>query len=283
MSVEFQIIRSIKKIYKPFILFLWFVLGCFIFFNLQNLLIWVPHLIHLSGWFLFILMIFLACYNFRKKIEFIAFIPSRVWLNVHIYIGMIAVVIFCIHTRYSLPRGVFEWGLFIVYLSVTVTGIYGWVLSRVVPKVMTAIGGEVLYEMIPMIRNKLQEEAHELMLSSVKEGNSTVISTFYREQLFHFLYRKRVRLLDIFFQEKSRSKYLLYCFSDLERYMNKEEKRIAENLKEVIVHKCILDKQQFFQRVLRYWFFVHIPLTYSLLLFMILHLVLVLAFSGGVR
>jgi len=35
--------------------------------------------------------------------------------------------------------------------------------------------------------------------------------------------------------------------------------------------------------VLKTWLFVHIPLTYSLLLFSLAHIVVVFAFSGGAR
>jgi hypothetical protein len=35
--------------------------------------------------------------------------------------------------------------------------------------------------------------------------------------------------------------------------------------------------------VLKLWLFVHIPLTYSLLLWTLAHIVLVFAYSGGAR
>ena len=37
------------------------------------------------------------------------------------------------------------------------------------------------------------------------------------------------------------------------------------------------------QRLLKLWLFVHIPLTYSLLVWTVAHIVLVFAYSGGAR
>ena len=42
-----------------------------------------------------------------------------------------------------------------------------------------------------------------------------------------------------------------------------------------------LDFHQAMQGLLKGWLFVHIPLTYALLLFALVHLVLVYAFSGA--
>jgi hypothetical protein len=44
-----------------------------------------------------------------------------------------------------------------------------------------------------------------------------------------------------------------------------------------------LDYHQALQFMLRGWLFIHIPLTYSLMIFSVMHIVLVYAFSGGAR
>ena len=41
-----------------------------------------------------------------------------------------------------------------------------------------------------------------------------------------------------------------------------------------------LDYQYAMQATLKYWLFLHVPLTYSLLVFILSHMVLVFAFSG---
>jgi hypothetical protein len=44
-----------------------------------------------------------------------------------------------------------------------------------------------------------------------------------------------------------------------------------------------LDYHRALQLALKLWLFVHIPLTYGLLIFTALHIVLVFGFSGGAR
>jgi hypothetical protein len=47
--------------------------------------------------------------------------------------------------------------------------------------------------------------------------------------------------------------------------------------------KDALDYCGALQAALKLWLFVHLPLTYSLMIFSVWHVVLVFAFSGGAR
>ena len=52
---------------------------------------------------------------------------------------------------------------------------------------------------------------------------------------------------------------------------------------DLVRQKDGLDYHHSLQLTLKLWLFAHIPLTYSLLIFSVVHVVLVYAFSGGAR
>jgi hypothetical protein len=76
---------------------------------------------------------------------------------------------------------------------------------------------------------------------------------------------------------------LLGDLAQTTRYFTAVEQKNAEQLAELIRERDALDNQRTGQLVLRGWLFVHIPLTYGLIVFSAVHVVLVYAFSGGAR
>ena len=51
------------------------------------------------------------------------------------------------------------------------------------------------------------------------------------------------------------------------RYLNDKEREVMHALRELVERKDDLDFQVALQTTLKYWLFLHIPLTYSLLIF----------------
>ena len=69
--------------------------------------------------------------------------------------------------------------------------------------------------------------------------------------------------------------------SNMDRYLNDKEREFAEKLLQLIEKKDELDYQYALQAILKAWLFVHIPLTYGMIILAAMHLVLAYAFSGG--
>jgi hypothetical protein len=70
---------------------------------------------------------------------------------------------------------------------------------------------------------------------------------------------------------------------DLRRYLNEQERATLEKLAQLVRQKDGLDYHHAVQTTLKLWLFVHVPLTYGLMIFSLMHIVLVFAFSGGAR
>jgi len=240
----------------------------------------LPRLTYLSGWALFLLMLILTCFNARKKLPFLPLLSSAAWLQFHIYAGWFSVVLFGLHLHSRLPRGWFEGTLALLYGLVTVSGIVGLILSRVLPPRLTTLGGEVPFERIRPLRHALKTQVEQLALGAIPESRSTILADFYLRRLKDFFDGPRhfwFHLLEV----RRPLKRLLQEMNNLNRYLTEKERATFLEIEALVRQKDGLDYHRSLQLVLKGWLFVHIPLTYSLLLFTVAHLILVFAFSGG--
>ena len=242
----------------------------------------IPGFTYLSGWALLFVMLVLTLYNGRKKIPFLPMFSSQAWLQFHIYAGLLTGVLFAIHISYHVPTGWFEGTLAWLYALVMLSGFFGLFISRTLPKRLTTRGGEVLFERIPAIRRSLQEQAEALALKSVPEVKSTVIADFYVRELKDFFDGPKNATLH-WIEVSSPLNRLMNKINDLNRYLNDKERETMAQIATLVRQKDGLDYHCSLQMLLKLWLFVHIPLTYSLLLFTFAHIVLVFAFSGGVK
>lgn len=242
----------------------------------------MPRMSYLSGWALFAVILLLTIYNGRKKLPFLPLLSSEAWLQFHIYAGLLTGVLFVVHVSYRIPTGWFQGVLAWLYLLVMASGFFGLFVSRAIPKRLTTRGGEVLFERIPAIRRQLQEQTEALALQSVSEVKSSTIADFYLRELKDFFEGPKNFNAHLF-EIRSPLNGLLNKISDVKRYLNEQERATMDRIATLVRQKDGLDYHYALQLMVKLWLFVHIPLTYSLLLFTLAHIVLVFAFSGGAR
>lgn len=232
-----------------------------------------------SGWSLLAIILVLALLNARKKLLAVPLGSAVMWLGVHVYLGVVSVVVFLFHVKWSAPDGPLEATLAVIFLLVAGTGFAGLLLSRVLAVRLSRRGDEVIFERIPGFTNGLRRRAQRLVFESVKTGASVTIADFYQLRLARYFSRPRY-VVGYLFGLTSASHALLSELGSLNRYLSESERPIRQELERVIQQKDELDFQYTLQATLKYWLFVHIPLTYSLLLFVPLHVLVVYAFSG---
>lgn len=238
------------------------------------------HVAFVSGWFLFGLCVFLAIYNIRKKLTFLPLGTSASWLQLHIYVGLLTFVVFAVHIDFRLPNGPFELALALLYLTVFLSGVIGLVLSRIIPPRLATRGEEVIFDRVPTFIRRLREEVEELVLQCISESETSAVPDFY------------IRRLKSFF-DKPRHYWAHLCHStrplhalvvDIEaqhRYLNDKERTLVDQITAHVKTKDDLDYHHAMQKTLKYWLFIHIPLTYTLLIVAVFHIVLVYSFAGG--
>src|SRR6266850_7245526 len=240
----------------------------------------LPDYGYLTGWVLLGAIILLAVYNARKKLPFLPLGSSESWLQIHIYAGFFTVVLFLIHLNFRVPTGWFEGTLAWLYLLVTGSGVAGLILSRVLPRRLATRGGEVIYERIPALRHSLRQVAEALALGG--EMKSPAIAEFYARQLSGFLAGPG-NFWPHLLESRRPLNAIMTELEEFRCYLNESERATLEKLRDIVRRKDGLDYHHALQRTLKLWLFVHLPLTYSLMMFSLLHVVLVFAFSAGTR
>jgi hypothetical protein len=248
-----------------------------------------------SGWTMLWAVLFLMAYNIRKKIPFIPLGSSAAWLQLHVYVGWFTVLLFAIHIEFRFPTGLLEKILAGVFLIVVVSGAVGLWISRTFPPRLTRhrrvhlgnarhkwshFGEEIIYERIPDYHRQVREKAEELVVRSADVSRSHSIADFYSDRLHLFFNGPKHFWLHVLGSDRSIVN-LLNEISILHRYLNEEEKTLIDELSYLVRFKHHIDFQHALQGLLKKWLFVHIPLTYTLLLFISVHVVLILAFSKG--
>ncbi len=241
-----------------------------------------PHLPFLTGWALLALMLVLTLYNARKKIAFIPLLSSRLWLQFHIYLGLFTGLAFLLHIAWRWPGGVFETLLAAAFAAVTLSGIVGWWLSRAIPRRLTTVGGEVPYERIPIIARDIRLKAEAMVLQAIPKSKATTLADFYAARLASFFDGPGNLGPHLLGSRRTVNNHLAHL-AEVRRYLSAEEKNTADQLGELIRRKDALDFHRAGQLVLKSWLFVHIPLTYGLLVLTLVHIYLVYAYSGGAR
>jgi cell division protein FtsB len=208
-----------------------------------------------TGWLLFALMIALTLFNARKKLPFLPVLSAKAWMQFHIWVGFASAAVFFWHA--GRPMSWFGIVFTALYALVMMSGIVGWIWSRRIPRQLTARGGEVIFEQIPARRAALRAQAETLALQS------PLLGKFYVEQL-HDSWAGAMAKLD-----------------NLKKFLDEKERTLADQLAALARENDDLDFHHARQLRLKGWLFVHIPLTYSLMIFSVVHIVIVYAFSGG--
>jgi hypothetical protein len=266
---------------KPLIL-LGLVLGFLVIRNYLNIKsAELVSLAYPSGWLLFGSFLLLALYGMRKKFPFLPLGTTSSWLQLHLGVGLLSGYLFLLHTGFVWPQGRFEVALYFIYLVLMVSGFIGWFLMRWLPKAMRTDVENLHPSRIPSRLREILEEGDALVLKVEEGALSERIIMGYTEVIRPFL-----NASPGFFQSKRHSELEVPTpiVHKLAEYLppsvlfSTESSRPFHGL---IREKADLDRMVVYQRWIRGWLFLHVPLTAVLFILIVLHTILVLGFSSG--
>jgi hypothetical protein len=233
-----------------------------------------------TGYLLLTAIVFLALYNVRKKLPFLPLGSSTVWLQWHLYVGLVSFGLFAMHVGLKLPNGIFETTLAVIYLLTFASGLLGLYLTRTIPAQLARVGHEVVFERIPILRRAVCKNAGDLVLETVSNSGATTLADFYVARLYDYFQRPR-GLWYWLRPTTAVRRGLMREMRDVRRYLSDHEQTSCERLFALIRRKDDLDFHEARQGLLKLWLFVHIGLTCALVLGAILHGILTHGFDGG--
>ncbi len=196
---------------------------------------------------------------------------SRAWLQFHLYAGMLSLLLVFMHSGFHIPSGSMNWWLWFLSLWVTVSGLFGVLLQKVIPRVLgSGLTIEVMYERIPELVTQIREAADKLI-----ETCTDPVRDFYRKNVSAFLATPESRLMyyiDITGGIQARMRQFDY----LRRVLSVEEKEKLDRLESLYRTKLEIDAHFTLQKTLRWWLYTHVPVSLVLLVLIALHLYAVL-------
>ena len=121
-----------------------------------------------TGYALFAVILSLAFFKVRKRLLVLPLGTVREWMLAHIVLGAVSIPLFFQHTGGLWPDGRYEQVLAIAFYVVTLSGIGGYVLQRLLPRRLADLEGEFIYERIPSelasmrtLSDALRAQTHE--------------------------------------------------------------------------------------------------------------------------
>lgn len=237
----------------------------------------------LDGWILSAGMLAQLTYHVRKQLPSLTLGRAAIWLKTHVYVGYFVIAAFLLHTSFSFPENSLEWVLWILFLIVASSGVFGLFLTRSIPtRLQHVASDQITLEQIGSARDKLAHDVDGLMVNSVKRADSAAVSDYYVNRLYAFFRKPHHVAAHI-----RGSRYPLQAICDdldnLERQPSAKAKEIIDALKAHVAAKFDLDHQYALQWLQQAWLFVHVPATYCLIAMSVLHTIVVYAYSSGVR
>jgi hypothetical protein len=128
------------------------------------------------------------------------------------------------------------------------------------------------------LRRRLDTEVTALVRQAEVETKSTTLADFHARLLAPYMARQPGLLAPLAGDDAAHH-HVARELTALRRVLNQREMELADQIGELLEAKRNLDFQLGGQRLLKLWLFVHIPLTYGLLVLVGAHVWLILHYA----
>lgn len=198
---------------------------------------------------------------------------GRAWyyLQFHVYGGTLALLLMFMHIGFNTPQGVLTTWLWVLSIWTVASGLLGIVIQKWIPTLLTSgLSTEVHYDRIPELIVDLRERAEKLVA-----GAHHATRDFYQRNLAPALATPRTRPIYFFdvtggIQTKTRQ------FEHLHDVLPEDEQEKLDELREMYQTKLEIDAHYTLQKVLRWWLYLHVPISIIVLVLLGFHIFTVL-------
>jgi hypothetical protein len=243
---------------------------------------------YLDGWVLAGGMILQLYFHVAIKTAKLSPKSAMRWRKLHIFVGYLLIAAFASHSDFSLPDSGFEWALWTGFVLVTLSGLFGTYLAWSL-KTRRGIDEHIASERIPTRREELAQEVQATVASIDLAAGATAlppqpydawIMDVYTTHLRDFLQGPRNLSAHLIGSPRP-LKRLTDEIDELSRYVDQPSQEKLTAIKQLVVEKDQLDFARVYLALTKGWLFVHVPVTYSLFVLAVLHVIVVYAYSSG--
>ena len=211
------------------------------------------------------------------------------WRKFHIFVGYLLIAAFISHSDFTLPDTGFEWALWAAFVLVTLSGIFGTYLAWSL-QAKRGIDAHVGYERIPARRAELARDVQSAVATTDPSAAAIALPGPPHDAWIMDLYTNHLR--DFFQGQRNVTAHLIGSQRPLKRltdeidnlspYVDQLSQEKLAAIKSLVVEKDRLDFARVYLGLTKGWLFVHVPVTYALIVLTVLHVLVVYAFSSGV-
>lgn len=210
------------------------------------------------------------------------------WRSVHIFVGYALVAAFLSHSNFSMPDTAFEWALWGGFVMVTLSGVFGTYLAWSL-RAKGGIEDNINLDRIPARRAELARDLRELItapdpiaaeLSLPAPPYDAWITDLYANHLNHFFEAPRNFSSHLVGSRRPLQR-LTNEIDRLSRYVDALGRAKLESISKMTTEKDRLDFARVHLTLTKAWLFVHVPVTYALIVLSVLHILVVYSYSSG--
>lgn len=210
------------------------------------------------------------------------------WRKMHIFLGYLLIAAFISHSDFSLPDTGFEWALWTGFVLVTLSGIFGAYLAWSL-KTKGHVDEGVTYDRIPTLRAELARDVQAAVAETDPAAaaialpglpHNAWIIDLYTTHLWDFFKGPRNFTAHLIGSQRP-LKRLTDEIDNLSRYVDQQSQEKLAAIKLLVIEKDRLDFARVYLSLTKSWLFVHVPVTYALVVLTVLHVLVVYAFSSG--
>jgi len=243
---------------------------------------------YLDGWVLAVGMSLQLYFHIAIKRERLSPKSAVRWRKFHIFFGYLLIAVFISHSDFSLPDTVFEWALWVCFVLVTLSGIFGTYLAWTL-RARHGVDESVGYDRIPTRRAELARNVHAAVVKTDPAAAAIALPAPPHDAWIMDLYTTHLR--DFFQGQRNFTAHLIGSQRPLKRltdeidslsgYVDQPSQEKLAAIRNLVVEKDRLDFARVYLGLTKGWLFVHVPVTYALIVLTVLHVLVVYAFSSG--
>ncbi|MFM9847539.1 MAG: hypothetical protein ACKVP3_10305 [Hyphomicrobiaceae bacterium] len=243
---------------------------------------------YLDGWVLAGGMGVQIYFHFAKKTARLSPKSAMRWRKIHIFLGYLLIAAFILHSDFSLPDTAFEWALWAGFVVVALSGIFGTYLAWSL-QTKRLIDEGTGYDRIPALRAELARHVQAVVAETDPAAAAIAlpappydawIADLYKDHLRDFFQGQRNSAAHLIGSQRP-LKQLTDEIDNLSRYVDQQGQEKLAAIKNLVVEKDRLDFARVYLGLTRAWLFVHVPVTYALIVLTVLHVLVVYAYSAG--
>jgi hypothetical protein len=233
-----------------------------------------------SGATLLACLLGLVLIGVRKKLVFLPLWSVSTWVQVHLYTGLFACVVFVVHVPAIVASGWFEGPLSLLFILVSSSGVYGVYISRTAPKRLTNVSVQPRFDRIGWHRDQVLIAARKTLSDLSDSEDQNVLESFYDRALNPY-FSSPVTFAYLVVPNSTARRRLLSGLTELSRYFDKEVQAASNRLASLVRHRDDLNYQYAIQLRLRIWLVVHAALSGVLVIWSLVHAYIAIAMLGA--